>query len=48
MNDQLVRAMTKDGFVKAVAVTTKTLTGRSTKRSPPPRRRWGGCSPPRP
>ena len=29
MNDQLVRAMTKDGFVKAVAVTTKTLTERA-------------------
>ena len=29
MNDQRVRAMTKDGFVKAVAVTTKTLTERA-------------------
>ena len=29
MNDQLVRAMTKDGFVRAVAVTTKTLTERA-------------------
>ena len=29
MNDQLVRAMTKDGFVNAVAVTTKTLTERA-------------------
>ena len=29
MNDQLVRAMTKDGFDKAVAVTTKTLTERA-------------------
>ena len=29
MNDQLVRAMTKDGFVMAVAVTTKTLTERA-------------------
>ena len=29
MIDQLVRAMTKDGFVKAVAVTTKTLTERA-------------------
>ena len=29
MNDQLVRAMTRDGFVKAVAVTTKTLTERA-------------------
>ncbi len=29
MNDQLVRAMTKDGFVKAVAVTTKALTERA-------------------
>ncbi len=29
MNDQLVRAMTKDGFVKAVAVTTRQLTERA-------------------
>ena len=29
MHDELVRAMTKDGFVKAVAVTTKNLTERA-------------------
>lgn len=48
MKDQLVRAMTKDGFVNAVAVTTTGIVERarqrSIKRFPPPQRPSGGFS----
>lgn len=47
MKDQLVRAMTKDGFVNAVAVTTTGIVERARqihKRFPPPQRPSGGFS----
>ena len=45
MKDELVRAMTKDGFVNAVAVTTTGIVvvrGRSIKHSRPQQRHSAG------
>lgn len=51
MQDHIVRAMTKNGFVKAVAISSREITEtarRMHKRSPRQRPRWGGCLLPRP
>ena len=45
MKDQLVRAMTKDGFVNAVAVTTTGIVERARQiHKTPPQRPSGGFS----
>ena len=47
MSDQLVRAISKDGFVKATAVSTRYLTERARQIHKDarrwPRRLWAGC-----
>ena len=51
MGDKLVRAISKDGFVKAVAVSTRDLTERARqihKTLPWLRRPWGAPWRPRP
>lgn len=45
MSDQLIRAISKDGHIKATAVSTRALTERavrSTRLCLWPRRRWAG------